>query len=413
MKAQTAKAVLNLERLDLKKPIESPLHCRMMYLKSSGQGFLFCQYELTSLREYAIDEIRNYIYEKTGIPKEQIWIGVSHTFNAPHVRSQQTIDKDPDIRKENEKLMQVLLEGAGNCLEQIRISGDSGDIDVDILAGSAFSFLNVNRDQDTPQGMWLGCNPDGYSDPAMPLLVIKDPDTGNILCILAALDMQPSSLQDIDWISSDIYGKACLDLEEEYPGSVVILMPGACGDQRPGWMAKDEISDSDINNSETGRHLQEHKNRQAAELAACIKQAIETGELQKISNPDLKFTTLQIPLPAKKLPDMKSLYPRKTICYEQTGQRLLNLYLLDLSEAMVLGCPPELNSSTGHAIRNIVDKNSVLLGCLINNAEKYLPDAKSYEAISYEAQNSPYGPEAEKNLLESLEEYFHNQKPDV
>lgn len=93
--------------------------------------------------------------------------------------------------------------------------------------------MNVNRDIETPAGWWLGVDPKGFADHAMPVLVARDAE-GGLVAMLATADVQSSVLdgshdsQGKRVVSGDLFGFAAMALEREL-GGVVLLLPGAAG----------------------------------------------------------------------------------------------------------------------------------------------------------------------------------------
>ena len=108
--------------------------------------------------------------------------------------------------------------------------------------------MNVNRDIETPAGWWLGVDPKGFADHAMPILVARDAE-GGLVAMLATADVQSSVLdgshdsQGKRLVSGDLFGFAATALEREL-GGVVLLLPGAAGDQGPAERAMNVMFDA-------------------------------------------------------------------------------------------------------------------------------------------------------------------------
>jgi hypothetical protein len=68
----------------------------------------------------------------------------------------------------------------------------------------------------------------------------------------------------------------------------------------------------------------------------------------------------------------------------------------------IIGVQVELSSQTGVALRERSGFAHTLVATMVNGAAKYLPDAGSYERITYEAMSSPYAKGSAEALLKAL-----------
>ena len=73
--------------------------------------------------------------------------------------------------------------------------------------------------------------------------------------------------------------------------------------------------------------------------------------------------------------------------------------VLTLGEAQLVGVLPELNCVTAKAITQ--DHPLARVVTLFDGGAKYMADADSYDRITYEAMNSPFGKGAAERLTEA------------
>ncbi len=156
------------------------------------------------------------------------WVVPTHTFSAPHVRTPGHL-ADTDARDRNERYRAALIAATREAVEQ----AVAGIRSVTLASAEGYCPVNVNRDVETPAGWWLGVDPKGFADHAMPVLVARDAE-GDV-AMLATADVQSSVLdgshdsQGKRLVSGDLFGFAAMALERELGGGVVLLLPGAAG----------------------------------------------------------------------------------------------------------------------------------------------------------------------------------------
>ena len=90
MKLGIGKSIIKIEDdmlpLENFHSIHDELHLRLIWLKDKIDCILV-SLEMTSLREYEIENIKNKIYKETLVNKEHIIITVTHSFSSPHIIS--------------------------------------------------------------------------------------------------------------------------------------------------------------------------------------------------------------------------------------------------------------------------------------------------------------------------------------
>ncbi|MGN0295287.1 MAG: hypothetical protein ACI4D3_14920 [Lachnospiraceae bacterium] len=425
------KIVIPEEILPLEKfhKVHDDIHARVLCIRSN-EDFVLVSLELTSLREYEIRKLRKMISERLNIQEKYIWICVTHTFSAPHTRSEKQLLK-PEIRRTNDCFCQALeqaveeaLTDAVHALQEAQICCLSGRSDV-----------NINRDEETPDGWWLGFDDSGFSDKTLPVVCFKDP-AGKSVAVLYNYDVQSSIMDNVfnsegyRHISGDLAGRASCYVEEKYPDCVAFYLLGAAGDQAPRLKAqmnalKDEKSAESGNDvlyaagfecidkagSELGRDVvrtveanscSEKENARGKQGSSC-KSGVSRMKL-------IQSTVMcegQIP-PA----DMHDLHATRNYDYRKSGQTETPLDILTLGDMAFIGVQPELCSITASEIRKASPYKLTFVMTMVNGIAKYMADEKSYERMSYEAMNSGFGKGSAELLRDEAIRLLHNVEPE-
>jgi hypothetical protein len=118
--------------------------------------------------------------------------------------------------------------------------------------------FGVNRRQFTPNGVIIGVNPDGPTDPRVPVLRVQSP-AGKVRAILFGYACHNTTLtEEFYQLSGDYAGFAQAELEKEFPGAVALFLQLCGGDQNPNPRSKLD-------------HAEQHGHTLAAEVARVVK----------------------------------------------------------------------------------------------------------------------------------------------
>lgn len=381
MKAGAGKARIELPPelfpIETFRTVAAPLHLRALLLEDeAGARAALVSYELTSLRGYAVAAAKATVQALTGIPAERIWVCVSHTFSAPHTRSENAMSAaDAALRHKNELLCQALdqalrtaVQAAAGAMQAAQMRG-----------GAAQCQFNCNRDLEGPDGWWHGPDTRGCSDHEIPLVRFDRLD-GTPLALFYACDVQSSLTENTGVVSSDLLGCASLWAEEHCPGLVAVGAVGTAGDQMPA----------------PGTALQA--------LGQTLGQALLAARLDA-SAPACTLAGAEkaISVAGQKPPmDMRMLHPDRCYRYQPDADRTTLIKALTLGDVAVVGVKPELNSTTGHTIRQTSPYRRTLVLTMVDGGEKYMADSRSYERCTYEAMNSQFGQGSAEQLAQAI-----------
>ena len=352
----------------------------LVFENTDGSRYCLLSAEETSLRDDA--DLRAAAVTAVGCAADAVWISVTHTFSAPHVRTPSHLSDDA-ARKRNELFAKRLAEATRNACEQAIAS----------LSPACFAIasgpcsVNANRDIETPEGWWLGVNPDGFSDRTVRVLSVRSAtDPKRVIATVFSADVQSSVVQglhDADGrllVSGDLAGETMRRLEGKLGGTAVFLT-GAAGDQAPCLVG-------------TGA-LPELANKLATEVLSAIDDA------EELLTEDLRLSSATISLPGQCRADFATLSPKHHYDFEPADPEPTTVYLAHLGRLVVAGIQPEVESRFGARLRDVAPRPFELV-TLVNGAQKYLPGADAYDRITYEAMNSGFARGAEELLEETI-----------
>lgn len=398
--------------------VHDPLHIRVLLLEA-GKAFALVSVEMTSLRDYAVEEMRNTVAELTGLPVQQIWICVTHTFSAPHTRSQNALARGgAELRAKNQGLTNAINLALKEAVEQAKATLQP----VTVGYGIGHCQVNISRDVETAHGWWLGQNEQGYSDHSLPVVRFDSAATGKPLAILFNYDVQSSIMDGSKLpdgtclVTSDLAGTASSYVEEAYgPDTTAIFLLGAAGDQAPREQAKRSVLSEDgvfetVDLGEEG-------------LALCQKLGAELGgqivqTSREISTRDshaaIEFADAACLCPGQKIMEPKPSHPVTQYTCEPQSERESKAELVLLGDIALIGVKPELSSHTAHVLRERSAQGLTMVGTMVNGGDKYMPEASAYDRITYEAMNSAYGKGAAELftacILQQMEEHSSNER---
>ena len=84
--------------------------------------------------------------------------------------------------------------------------------------------------------------------------------------------------------------------------------------------------------------------------------------------------------------------------------------ILALGHIALVGLKPEVNCITAEELAEKSSYERTILISMINGGQKYMPDAKSYERITWEAQNSMMMPGAAEAWLNQVVEKLREMR---
>ena len=196
-----------------------------------GRRAVIVTTDLIGLPMELTDVVAARAMEKYKLERAGLVFNSSHTHTGPVVQgnlsvmeSQQAPHREA-LAEYRKKLQQNLVDLIGAAL------GDLGPAELAFDYGEA--RFGVNRRQFTPKGVVIGVNPDGPTDPRVPVLRVTSP-AGKVRAILFGYACHNTTLTaEFYQLSGDYAGYAQAEVEKEFPGAVALFVQLCGGDQNP------------------------------------------------------------------------------------------------------------------------------------------------------------------------------------
>lgn len=217
------------------KPSEgvlTPLWAKALALEDGrGRRAVIVTTDLIGLPMELTDVVAARAMEKYRLGREGLVFNSSHTHTGPVVRGNLSVmeSQQPPHRQAlvayRERLQQNLLDVIGAAL------ADLAPAELAIEYGEA--RFGVNRRQFTPKGVVIGVNPDGPTDPRVPVVRVTSP-AGKVRAILFGYACHNTTLTaEFYQLSGDYAGYAQAEIEKQFPGAVALFVQLCGGDQNP------------------------------------------------------------------------------------------------------------------------------------------------------------------------------------
>lgn len=389
--------------------IHDDIHIRVLWL-SKNIEFIIVSLEMTSLREYEIEHLKEIITKYTNVTQEHIMISVTHSFSTPHTRSLEAMKKM--TLNEFERYQQYLKNIDIALVDALNQAQTKHEATMGFQ--NSVCSINVSRDMKTAEGWGIGADDLGISDKSVGIIRFDDCNH-QPLCILYSYDIQ-SSIMDkakIDGgyeITSDLVGK-CSEYIEDYLGVCAIYVLSSSGDQSPIFKANHNLigKDGQIINEDIGKEGYTLVNALGKKLAHSIiagSEKISTKPVHKI-----KYYCYLNTYQGQKI--CTNIKPTKTYEYIKDSSREEQLSILIIGEIAIVALRPELSSFTGMTIKNKSPFFNTMVWTMINGASKYMPDQLAYDRITYEAMNSLFYRNSAEELANHAIEYLKQIREDI
>lgn len=403
MRAGAARAAIDLGGVlpfDGFDELRHEVFARALVIEGAGRRACILSLEVTSIAPALLADLREVVEDAAGCSGAYSWVVPTHTFSMPHVRTPGHL-ADAAARDRNERYRAALIAAARTAVER----AVAGIRSVTLATAEGDCPVNVNRDIETPAGWWLGSNPEGFADHAMPVLAMRDAG-GEYVAVLAAADVQSSVLdgsRDSEGrrvASGDLFGFAAMSLEREL-GGVALLLPGTAGDQGPAERAMNVTFDAAGVKRTVDAHEDGYRmlHQQGQVLGDALIEAARMAREDSAAGIDAR--TVDVLLPAQTRADFYSLAPHRTYEFHAAGEQHTRVYLLRLGNVELVGVQPEVSSTFGATVR-VARSGSVLFATLVNGGQKYLPAPDAYEKITYEAMNSGFAAGSHERLVDII-----------
>lgn len=393
--------------------------CARVLALACGEKAALVSLELVMLPPELVDMVKSIVSDRTGTKKENIWVHTTHAITTPHAPHAPMgpggvplpISAGDKVQLEKKKTMYA----EAVCQAVAAAADAAAAVFRPALMGygQAVSHISINRDVETPAGWWIGRNPEGKTNPSFDLLRFDDPD-GNAIAAIVTGGLKPCAIDNAQMqegqrlVSSDIPGLACRLVEEAIHGPCLFFM-GAAGDQVPREQAllEEAAPDGTVKvldfGVETGLEI---VNRLGREFAEHIIPGLERISCHRTEAAVAVAETSLTWGGKGRIP----LRPRKTVQFAQERDVKVDGNILTLGEIALVGLKPEVNCVTAEELAEKSPYERTILISMINGGQKYMPDARSYERITWESQNSMMMPGAAEAWVNRVVETLHEMR---
>lgn len=346
--------------------VHDSLYARALVLDQDGTKTALVVVDAVNLPDDVYDRIVARITRTYGIAKDRIWLSATHVHTVPW-----------SLAKGYE---QTISDGIMAAIAEARKAPEA----VTAGAGTGMAFININRDERTPNGFILGQDPSGPSDKTVRVVGFFRPD-GTPKAILANYAVHAVVLHSSvtgtgrnSLISADLPGAADSFVDAHYPGAMTFWTSGAAGDQNPILMSfyaepgadgKPVLSDLKA----SGFTLVD---RWGQNLGLEIIRVVDSIKPQPVTTPiRAAETVMNCPVKA----DGKT--------------KPLRLSWLGIGPIDLLGVSGEVGTRIDHRLRGRMEGRSPVMLTLTNGYGGYLPDDASYaRGQTFEVDHSFFAP---------------------
>ena len=235
--------------------------------------------DLIGLPRAITDLVSARAQKEYGLERAQLLFNSSHTHTGPVVIPvlPTMFDLAPQDRETADqyrrRLTEDLFTAIGAALGRLAPA--------QLAYGSGQVHFAINRREPTPEGIRIGVNPSGPTDPDVPVLRVTAQD-GSILAVLFGYSCHNTTLTGAFYrLSGDYAGFAQLDLEQRHPGAAAMFLELCAGDQNPNPRGRLEVAE------QHGHTLASEVDRVLAEKLTPIQPPIRSA----FRNIELEFAT--------------------------------------------------------------------------------------------------------------------------
>jgi len=344
-------------------------------LFENGEKAAIVSMELVNCPTDCIEAIKDIVNEKTGTPKENVWVHSTHIFSTPHA---------PDDAENKALFNEAVITAATAAVEQAVETLQQAKIGV----ATGESAVTANRNIMTGEGYVHGLNGDGATDHTMTILKAESLD-GKTIGLLFAYGTR-SYCTDVSRgttdreITTDFTGYATTMLEEEF-GAPALFCMTAAGDQHPIMAALDVEVHEDGTYTQIDLGVQEG-----------LKIAEELGTI--FGNDAITIAkTITCDDSAAKVACTSGSYEWATT--EGDGEMEITVEAMCIGDTASIGIKPEVNCNTSLELKAASPFKNTLLMSFVNGDQNYMPDAQAYEINTVEVSKSNLAKGAAEQLV--------------
>jgi neutral ceramidase len=203
-----------------------------------GQRVVIVTMDLIGLPRSLSDTVAARVAKEYGLERSRLLLNCSHTHTGPVLR--ENLKSMYNLDREQAEAVDQFSAVLENKLVGV-VGAALGDLaPARLSTGHGKAVIGINRRQVTPKGVIIGLNPDGPTDPDVPVLKIESAD-GKLRAILFGFSCHNTTLTGEHYkLSGDYAGFAQIDIEKAHPGATAMFMQLCGADQNPNPRGKIE-----------------------------------------------------------------------------------------------------------------------------------------------------------------------------
>lgn len=196
--------------------------------------------DLIGLPRSITDIVAARVEKQYGIERSHLVLNSSHTHTGPLVRH--NLETMFELSPEDARVVDEYSAGLTDKLVTVVGAALQDLAPADIWFGNGRAAFAINRRENTADGVKIGVNPKGPSDPDVPVLKVTAPD-GKLRAVLFAYACHNTTLTGQFYrISGDYAGFAQAAVEKAHPGATAMFMMLCGADQNPNPRSKLELA---------------------------------------------------------------------------------------------------------------------------------------------------------------------------
>lgn len=360
---------------------------------------------IISIREQLLDTAE----KELGIDRDRILLHAAHVLSTPHFRAWSTptewaadpahrgkpVSKD-DAEKycAGENLMcQAHIDAVAEACRQAKKTLRPAKYGI----GTARAPITVNRVVETADGWRQGTNPNGPSDPFVPVLRLDD-DQGGTIALVYNCNAAPGCMEFSTGadggrlVSGDLAAASERFIDREFGGDVVsIYTTGFTGNQWLALRARQDHMDRKGNQvitdiHEAGFHLVDILAARLGEQVVHTADRIVTSPLEG----EIGLDRYRFIYPGQRVSEQPENGPAGGCVYLDGEPQTVEVKILQIGDTAVIACGVEICYATAMRIKKESPFQHTLFWEFTTDGFGYLPEAIFYERMAFQARKSRF-----------------------
>ncbi len=353
--------------------IHDSLYASALYFKGDKTSLLLITADVIGYNRNFIDDTRNLISSRIGIPVENIMITATHNHGGPVTKA---YEKDVPEATEN------YIKDLQQKFVSISIRASEQTVPFKMGSGKATCDMNINRRAEFADGsIWLGRAQSKPCDHTLEVIKFEDMENNTLAVLINWPCHATTSGQENYQITGDWPGAAARYIKKQAGNIVVAITAGASGDINPIYGPGKDFGEIEA----VGYHV----GKKTWEIFAEIKTS---------PAPTLNSQSSKLVLSGKKRGNDR--FPPKT--FEPGPDVEINLITFKIGNLVLAGISGEVMNEIGMVIKNQSPYTGTLIVTHCNGSSGYICTDNAFPEGGYEVMVTRLMPGAEKPLENKL-----------